>query len=508
MRSNLFLTSFLLFFANCFSIAQGVTLDTDFGQQGIIYGETYPSQVLPSSVITDGDKIYTFTQAVQVDNTVPPQNSYVKRYNQDGSADIGFGDNGVVTIENYSGSNAAFDPEEDKLFCIGHGLTLNADVAVMVTSDQLVLGQSYAPDANYSYIMQYIKLTSDQKIVIAGYYINNVTYGVAFRIIRLNYDLSLDTGFGNNGIVTLAENPYVEGVSYSMNDMDVDDQGKIYLLGKLDDTNRLIRLNSNGSQDDTFEASPLVGEIASLNIYSQIEVLSNGKIYVLPDIGGYYDQPVLRLLNDGSMDSSFANGGVLLVVETIDELYFHLRKMTLDANEDLYLTGNYYSMMGYSLGKFFMKVQNDGSLDAEFGTNIIPLNYPENTDYSFSDLRVYMDEEFIYSLDFLNYFIGENVHYDMTFTRYTLNVVEGIFDPETVDWSVYPNPAGDFVNIASFDPMPNTLKCEIFDQTGRMVISTGINQGRIDISQIEPGVYLCVLQNDNVNKIFHIVKAQ
>ncbi|MFM9986406.1 MAG: T9SS type A sorting domain-containing protein [Flavobacteriales bacterium] len=508
MKKNLCLTSFVLFFVSCISIAQGVTLDTDFGAQGIIYGEPYPSQVLPSAVISDGDKIYTFAQAVQVDNTVPPQNSYVKRYNQDGSTDTGFGEYGVATIENYSGYNAVLDPDEDKLFCIGHGLTLNADVAVMVTSDQVVVGQSYEPEADHSYIMQYIKLTADQKIVIAGYYGNNLTYGVAFRVIRLNYDLTLDESFGEDGIVTLAENPYQEGVSYGMHDMDVDAEGRIYLLGKLDEANRLIRLNADGTQDETFEASPLVGEIASLNIYSQIEVLSNGKIYVLPDIGGFYDQPVLRLLNDGSMDTSFANGGVLLVEETMDELYFHLRKMTFDVNEDLYLTGNYYSNMGYSLGKFFMKVQNDGGLDAEFGTNIIPLNYPENTDYSFSDLRVSMDAQYIYSLDFLNYFIGENVHYDMTFTRYTLNLVEGILDHETANWSVYPNPANDFVLIASPEALPKTLKCEIFDQTGRMVISTGINQGRIDISEMEPGVYVCILRDGKANEIFHIVKTQ
>ena len=69
---------------------------------------------------------------------------------------------------------------------------------------------------------------------------------------------------------------------------------------------------------------------------------------------------------------------------------------------------------------------------------------------------------------------------------------------------IYPNPASDVLNIFGLENIQSSL--DIIDNKGSKVISvSGFNSGRIDISNLEPGIYFIRIVNDEINIVKKIV---
>jgi len=67
--------------------------------------------------------------------------------------------------------------------------------------------------------------------------------------------------------------------------------------------------------------------------------------------------------------------------------------------------------------------------------------------------------------------------------------------------SVYPNPTSKFINIDGFTL--ETLDIQIFDMVGKSVLATSISRkGRINVSQLETGIYTLKIGNSSVRKKF------
>jgi len=68
---------------------------------------------------------------------------------------------------------------------------------------------------------------------------------------------------------------------------------------------------------------------------------------------------------------------------------------------------------------------------------------------------------------------------------------------DDIQW--YPNPATDILNIASVETFVSGCKIELFDITGRKVLSTTIgtesNIANISLKNVKQGLYLCVIKN-------------
>jgi len=68
---------------------------------------------------------------------------------------------------------------------------------------------------------------------------------------------------------------------------------------------------------------------------------------------------------------------------------------------------------------------------------------------------------------------------------------------DNVQW--YPNPANDILNIASTETFVSGSTIELYDITGRMVLSSTIvtesNIANINLKEIKQGLYLCVIKN-------------
>ncbi len=244
-------------------------------------------------------------------------------------------------------------------------------------------------------LLRAVKRLPNGKILVAGaiteFNGSPVKEGNRVPVIRLNIDGTLDTSFN---LVNLAG----AGVFC----MDIDSNGKI-LLGGRDilqiDPNRsyepVIRLNSDGTLDDTFlapEGSVGFGAPNQLNINS-IKSLPDGKVLV----GGLFNdydpttpgdpwvevrRCLVRLNSDGSMDETFVSfganihsdyyanesGGYLVNTPIIYDIYLYEDGKILVSGvfTEVSFDGNQTSITANGI----LRLNSDGTLDTSFDTGL------------------------------------------------------------------------------------------------------------------------------------------
>jgi uncharacterized delta-60 repeat protein len=510
MKSTLLLVGLAFIALTPAAFSQSIAFDTGFGQQGLIANEIYPSVVLPSGVMPTADRIYTLTQATQVDNTPPPPNSYVKCYNLDGSVQTSFGTNGIVTIENYGGYRSVIDEEDGKIFCIGASQQQGADVAVVVTSDQTLIGQIIPAEEGYRFLMGYIFRTADNKVVIGGYHqdIDSQVTAGSISVIRLDDNLNLDPTFGNNGIVILPEQEFMNGSQHGLDDMEVDMDGNVYLIGRLSDQERLIKLNNTGVVDPNFSPAPEVATSTNINSYYDIHIQDDGKVYIAP-IVGFGTQVILRLNSDGSLDNTFSDNGIAEVEYASTDYYLQINKILVDDDQSIYAIGNYISFITQrTVGKSFAKFDQNGQMDTGFGVTTLPLIYNDITNFSLNNTNVaFQPDGKILCFDFLVYWDElDQVHFDNTLTRFTFTQPESVADLNASLLSVFPNPASNQLNLDFGQSELLGAQLNIYDQNGKLVQTQRITSRQINVENLSTGLYSGSIQTQGIYKNFKFYK--
>jgi uncharacterized delta-60 repeat protein/prepilin-type N-terminal cleavage/methylation domain-containing protein len=192
---------------------------------------------------------------------------------------------------------------------------------------------------------------SDGKIVIGGFF---TTYqGVSANgIIRLNADGSIDTSFnigtGFNGTVNKV---------YQQSD------GKIIIGGSFStyqgvSTNRITRLNSNGSQDNTFNIGTGFNNVPYAVIQqSDGKLVLGGTFTTYQGAGANY---IIRLNSDGSPDNTFAIGtgfNNLLIVP--------VRGIIQQSDGKLIIGGDFGTYQGVG-ANYIIRLNSNGSRDYSF----------------------------------------------------------------------------------------------------------------------------------------------
>lgn len=146
----------------------------------------------------------------------------------------------------------------------------------------------------------------DGKILVGGYFLTYLGLKQNY-LIRLNADGSKDKLFEIG-----------TGLNNSIQCIALQSDGKIILGGAFTsyqgfDCNRLIRLNIDGSKDNSFDIGTGFD-----NIVNSIAIQTDGKILVGGNFNSYQDKSqrkIIRLNSDGTSDTSFNietgfNGGV------------------------------------------------------------------------------------------------------------------------------------------------------------------------------------------------------
>ncbi|WP_194977158.1 HYR domain-containing protein, partial [Aquiflexum lacus] len=197
-----------------------------------------------------------------------------------------------------------------------------------------------------------IILRTDGKILIFGQFTSYNLVQNINRIALLNEDGSLNNDF-NSG--TGANNVIFSAAMQT--------DGKIIILGSFTEyngipINRIARLNSDGSLDETFDVGTGLGQSAS-----SIVVQPDGKILIAGNFFSYNSESVVRIVRlnpDGSLDSSFNPGSVF--TEQINSL-------ALQSDGKILVGTNRFSSI---TNTNFTRLNPNGTIDSDFDSGSGP----------------------------------------------------------------------------------------------------------------------------------------
>lgn len=290
--------------------------------------------------IPEPDGTVSTTMIVQPDGKIVAvaggEDIWILRFNADGSPDQTFGQNGITTF-NISG-------------------------------------------IYFSYMLA---LTTDGKILVSG---GIVSYPYDFFVARLLANGSLDTNFGNAGIIKMEVYP---NASFSSQPVMASDpvSGLIYIAGQFDEFNfpyakgySIVSFNPDGSLNTNFSGDGKAiysfpgNPDSDLNVWA-LQVTSEGKLL----LGGSYllvpgnsensQVLVTRINQNGDIDNTFGTNGMTIIGPEDKDLL--VSNLAIQPNGHIIVLTEMFENAGIGVNAGY-KVYGflpDGLLDSGFGQN-------------------------------------------------------------------------------------------------------------------------------------------
>lgn len=453
----------------------------------LIFGQTIFGQNA-----ADRDSYFSFNANNSLHNT----------YNELYSVNIQ--SNGKILIGGYSGSTSS----QWKKYLVRLNFDGTKDNTLIVPD---MIGKVYT-----------IVVQPDQKIILGTSHTNGVS-GNQKDIIRLNSDGSIDQNFQNN-LNYLTGNGGYRGVA-------IQQDGKILVAGSFTTVDNvsikgLIRLQSNGLRDTNFN---LQG--TSFNgLYTTYKVfpLKNGKILVSGNFTSYNGisaNGLLRLNSNGSLDTTFniGTGFYNSAVSTI----------AIQTDNKILVGGGFTSFNGDNSKKYLIRLNEDGNIDNNFVCNfdssvetveiqnddkILVGGYFKNVNGSSKNYFVRLnsngttDNTFSIGTGFSSVtrmikmqndgqilVVGAFNSYQDVATDHMIRLLGGSFLSTTDffknNFEIYPNPVQNTLNFSNSDL--NDSEYEIFDLLGKKVGFGMIDNNQIDVSNLLKGIYLIKSKTEN-----------
>ena len=344
------------------------SLDATFGNDGIVSTDIGSNDAANAIAIQSDGKI------------VVSGTSGLVRYNTNGILDTTFGTGGIVTGRGRPGRSIAIQ-SDDKIMVVFERYEERPPPLPPIITNELVrftingsldttFGESGIVTTNTTFggITDEeggsIAIQSDGKIVVAG---NN-------NLGRYTNTGTLDTTFGNGGMATTAKNIYATCIA-------IQKDGKIVVGGVSQNSSKndfaLVRYNTNGSLDSTFgNAGIMTTSIGISSVVYSIAIQSNGKIVM----GGYsfsYKDTVqvfalVRYTSNGSLDNTFGNGGIVTLATS--STYSIVQSVAIQSDGKIIAVGT-ISPNTINLDRYFynngkmclVRFTTNGSLDNNFG---------------------------------------------------------------------------------------------------------------------------------------------
>lgn len=210
----------------------------------------------------------------------------------------------------------------------------------------------FTPSTTYS--IYDIKVITDGSILLSGWFTkyNNVSTNY---FLKLNSNGTLDTSFNVGG----------SGFDFWVDNSLVQSDGKIIVTGNFNTYNgvsasKIVRLNSDGSRDTTFNIGTGFGGGA----VDGSELQSDGKIVAVGRFTSYNGTPcnnIIRLNSDGSVDTSFVFGSGFSPLDAGGGPGF----VKQDNNGKLLIVGSFTSYNGSNYTNI-IRLNSDGSVDTSF----------------------------------------------------------------------------------------------------------------------------------------------
>lgn len=334
------------------------------------------------------------------------------------------------------------------------------------------IDNSFSTSSLQNYSTYLICLQPDGKIILGE---TNYTYynGIpSARIIRLNNNGTVDNSFVSN-----------TGFNLGITTIVLQTDGKILVGGNFTtyngvSSNRIIRLNANGSIDNSFQ----IGSGFD-NIIYDITVQSDNKILVGGNFMNYNGTPakrIIRLNSNGTIDSSF-----IIVGTSFDK---SISKIKIQADGKILIGGSFTNYNGI-IANNLIRLNNDGTKDTSFLTEASPNNTLASSYVNDIDLQT--DGKILVVGSFFN---------TIDNTRRSIARLLGGTAPlsnnefEIDKLKIYPNPVKDILNVANTNIF---LNYEIFNLLGSKIISGTITNGQIMVSDLTSGIYIIKIKDGN-----------
>jgi len=213
-----------------------------------------------------------------------------------------------------------------------------------------------------------IKIQPDGKILILGTIDSGSSQKTA--LVRYNSDGSLDTNFGNNGIVIQELSPAFE----TANDLALQSDGKIIVAGNIFSPATqsvdfaVARFNQNGTLDTSFGTSGLATvNQSSQDIFNAVVVQPDNKIVAVGTTSqNNYDFAAIRFNANGTLDQSFSDGGLFFLDLSPFSNTQEFRAVTLFPNGRILIGGTALDNGGTEV---LVLLEPNGALAPNFGTN-------------------------------------------------------------------------------------------------------------------------------------------
>jgi uncharacterized delta-60 repeat protein len=355
------------------------TLDTTFA-----VGSGFNASVYSISPATDGRGDLYIGGAFNQYNGIG--SNHIIRLNSDGTVDAGF------TLESgFDSSVNSISPAadgSDDLYVAGEFTAYNGTASnylARLNSDGTV-DTVYGEESGIDHIVKSVVPATDGSgdLYVGGYFSSYNDTASHTQLMRLNSDGIVDTTFEIDWNWTSRYESGVQCFSTA-----ADGSGDLYVGGgfvirvdysnpSLSDivTNNIMRLNSDGSVDATFE----VGNGFDDDVYSISPTTDgSGDLYV----GGVFtafkpgfnithaSNNIIRLNSDGTMDTAFAVGTGFETVDTTQpdwvDLYNAVYSISpaMDGSGDLYVGGDFNTYNGIT-SNHIIRLNSDGTVDTAF----------------------------------------------------------------------------------------------------------------------------------------------
>jgi uncharacterized delta-60 repeat protein len=340
--SKLFLG--LVIFINCSAVAQG-GLDLSF-----VSGTVASTGNVSSSVVQSDGKLVIGGTFTSYNGT---SINRIGRVNTDGSLDATFN---VGTGANQLISKVLLQ-SDGKIIIVGNFTTYNGTAKnriVRLNSDGSIDGTFNIGTGANSQIYS-AALQSDGKIVIGGTFTSyNGTTGVN-RLARLNSDGTLDGSF------SAGTGP--DSWTYAMA---IQPDGKIIIVGNFSSysgttVNRVARVTSTGALDNllSFNAGSAISVAGSIGY--AVDLQSDGKIIIggnFTTFNGSTKNRLVRLNTDGSTDNTFNSGG-----SDANNVVYSCK---VQPDDKILIGGHFTTFNGVTIPARVACLNSDGTRDATF----------------------------------------------------------------------------------------------------------------------------------------------
>ena len=323
----------------------------------------------------------------------------------------------------------------------------------------------------------FIYLQDNGKIILGEKNYSYYNFVPEARLIRLNSDGTLDSSF-NIGKFDLGITSIVE-----------QSDGKLLVSGNFSafngtNVNRVVRLNSNGSLDNSFSTGSGFD-----NIVYNLAIQSNGKILVGGNFTTYDNlnaNRIVRLNSDGSIDNNFITSGT-----GFDR---SISEIKILSDNKILVCGSFTNYNGTTANNL-IKLNIDGSIDNSFQTSASPNNDTLNSSY-IADIEIDNNGKIlICGSHFTNI---DNIRRSLARLiggTTALSINENYL---TENLSIYPNPTNNIIRINNSNLI--NLNYVIYDLKGVKIKTGKQENGLIDVTDLKTDIY--ILQLKSKNKIY------